>query len=283
MTGIRKVSPSAGAEWLLGGFALLRKAPLALGLLGLIWGGLSTVASFTGQLWLSFSLALLGPILFGGLLFAAREVEQGRTARPAHLAQGLKDGKALRLLAMLLPQLVAVVVVVVMLFAMIGVEQLQQLMRVMEQMQTNPDPQLAENLPAGRMFAWLLLALAVGVLAGLFTFVAIPEVMFTDRRAFDAMALSFRTCLRNIGALAVMLLLTLIAMIAISLAVQLVVVLLGLVIGVQAAMFAGQLLLMAVVLPVMAGAVYHAWRQMLQDDEAGRAPAQPVDHGGFEA
>ncbi len=283
MTEIRKVSPSAGAEWLLGGFALLRRAPLALGLLGLIWGGLSALASLTGQLWLSFALALLGPILFGGLVYAAREVDQGRAARPAHLAQGLQDGKTLRLLAMLLPQLVAVVIVVVMLFAMIGAEQLQQLMQVMEQMQTNPDPQLAQDLPAGRMFLWLLLALAVGVLAGLFTFVAIPEVMFTDRHAFEAMALSFRTCLRNIGALAVMLLLTLIAMIALSVAVQLIVALLGLVIGAQPAMFVGQLLLMAVVLPVMAGAVYHAWRQMLHGGEAAQSPAEPLDHGGFEA
>ncbi|HSM12279.1 MAG TPA: hypothetical protein VK827_12045, partial [Lysobacter sp.] len=63
MTELRKVPASAGAEWLLGGFALLRKAPLALGLLGLIWGGLSALASTSGQLWASFVLALFGPIL----------------------------------------------------------------------------------------------------------------------------------------------------------------------------------------------------------------------------
>lgn len=283
MMEIRKVPASAGAEWLLGGFALLRKAPLALGLLGLIWGGLSTLASLTGQLWLSLSLALLGPILFGGLVYAAREVDQGRSALPGHLVQGLRDRKVPRLLATLLPQLAAVVILVTMLFAMIGTEQLQQLMLVMEQMQTNPDPQLAETLPAGRMFAWLLIALAVGLLAGFFSFVAIPEVMFTDRRAFESMMLSFRACVRNISALAVMILLTLIAVMAISLAVQLVVVVLGLVIGAQPAMIAGQVLLMVVVLPVMAGAVLYAWRQMLGSDGADRTPEQPIDAGGFEA
>ncbi len=283
MTEIRKVPASAGAEWLLGGFALLRKAPLALGLLGLIWGGLSTLASLTGQLWLSLSLALLGPILFGGLVYAAREVDQGRSALPGHLVQGLRDRKVPRLLAMLLPQLAAVVILVTMLFAMIGTEQLQQLMLVMEQMQTNPDPQLAETLPAGRMFAWLLIALAVGLLAGFFSFVAIPEVMFTDRPAMESMVLSFRACVRNISALAVMILLTLIAVMAISLAVQLVVVVLGLAIGAQPAMIAGQVLLMVVVLPVMAGAVLYAWRQMLGGDGADRPPEQPIDAGGFEA
>src|SRR3970282_20138 len=123
------------------------------------------------------------------------------------------------------------------------------------------------------MSLWLLLALVVGVLAGFFTFVAIPEVMFTDRGAVAAMMLSFRACLRNIPALLVMIVLTVIAMIAISIAVQLVVGLLGLAIGAQPAMFAGQLLLMAVVLPGMAGAVFHAWRQMLGDgaEQAARA------------
>lgn len=283
MTELRKVPASAGAEWLLGGFALLRRAPMALGLLGLIWGGLSALASFSGQLWLSFVLALLGPILFGGLVYAAREVDQGRKALPAHLAQGLHDRKAPRLLAMLLPQLAALVVVIVLLYAMIGTGQMQQLVLVMEQMQTNPDPQLAEGLPAGRMFAWALIALVVGVLAGFFTFVAIPEVMFTERGALDAMLLSFRACVRNIGALLVMVVLTVIAMVALSVAVQLVVALLGLAIGAQAATFVGQLLLMAVLLPVMAGAVYYAWRQMLGTATAPMAPAATTGAGGFEA
>ena len=38
MPNINKVPAGAGAEWLLGGFALLRKAPVGLGLLGLGWG-----------------------------------------------------------------------------------------------------------------------------------------------------------------------------------------------------------------------------------------------------
>jgi len=106
-------------------------------------------------------------------------------------------------------------------------------------------------------------------------------VMFTDRGAIAAMLLSFRACLRNIPALLVMIVLTVIAMIAISIAVQLVVAVLGLAIGAQPAIFAGQLLLMAVVLPVMAGAVFHAWRQMLGD--LPQAPAAPVGGSGFEA
>ncbi len=281
MTDIRKVPASAGAEWLLGGFSVLRKAPLALGLLGLIWGGLSALASVTGQLWLNLVMFLLGPILFGGVIYAAREVDLGRPASPQHLLQGLRDGKVLPLLAMLLPQIAALVILALLLLAMIGSEQLQNIVQVMQQMQTNPDPELAKTLPAGRMLGWLLIALVVGVVAGFFTFVAVPEVMFTQRGAFAAMVTSFRACMRNLPALLVMIMLLLIALFAISIAVNLVVLLLALAIGQQPAMFAGQLVLMAVLLPVMGGAIYYAWRQMLGDAAVQPAPMQHVN--GFEA
>lgn len=278
MNEIRKVPFGAGAEWLLGGFALLRKAPLALGLLGLVWGGLSALASIGGQLWLSLLLALAGPILFGGIVYAAREVDQGRVASPAHLVQGVRDGKALRLLAMLLPQVAALLVMGVLMLVIVGPEQLQNVNQVLLQMQTNPDPQLAESLPAGRLLLWLLAVLVVGVVTGFFTFAAIPEVMFTGRGAFAAMRLSFNACLRNVGALLVLFVLVLIAVFALSLALQLLGMLLALLVGAQASMFVVQLLLMAVLLPVMGGAVYLAWRQMIGDAQAAvQAPR------GFEA
>lgn len=279
MTDIRKVPAGAGAEWLMGGFALLRKAPLGLGLLGLIWGGVSTLASLSGQVWLSFLLALAGPILFGGIIHAAREVDLGRPAVPSHLAQGLREGKAPRLLVMLLPQVGALLVMALLLVAMVGAQQLQQISEVMVELQTNPDPALVEALPVGRLFGWMIAALVIGVVAGFFTFVAIPEVMFTGRGAFSAMALSLRACLRNVGAMLVLLVLLVIAMVALSLALQLVGMVLSLVIGAQASMFAVQLLLTAILFPVMSGAAYFGWRQM-----TGDAPASTlVQAGGFEA
>src|SRR5690606_15712019 len=96
--------------------------------------------------------------------------------------------------------------------------------------------------------------------------------------AFPAMGLSLRACLRNIGALLVMLVLIVIGMIALSLALQLVGLLLAFVIGAHASMFAVQLLLMAILLPVLGGAVYLAWRQMV-----GNAPVTESVSTGFEA
>ena len=281
MTQIRKVPFNAGAEWLLAGFGLLRKAPLALGLLGVIWGALSMLAAMSGQLWLTFIVAVLGPILFGGMIYAAREVDQGRSAQPVHLAQGVREGKLPRLLAMLLPQIAALAILVMLLLAMFGPEQLQQMANVMQQLQDNPDPALVESLPTDRMFGWLLLAMVVGVVVGFFTFIAIPDVMFTDRGAFAAMGASFRACVRNLPAVVLLIVLMFIAVIAISIGVNILTALIGFAIGQAAALFLGQLLMMAVLMPVMAGTIYHAWRQMLGD-----APAPPVvtpAAGGFEA
>ena len=281
MTQIRKVPFNAGAEWLLAGFGLLRKAPLALGLLGVIWGALSMLAAMSGQLWLTFIVAVLGPILFGGMIYAAREVDQGRSAQPVHLAQGVREGKLPRLLAMLLPQIAALAILVMLLLAMFGPEQLQQMANVMQQLQNNPDPALVESLPTDRMFGWLLLAMVVGVVVGFFTFIAIPDVMFTDRGAFAAMGASFRACVRNLPAVVLLIVLMFIAVIAISIGVNILTALIGFAIGQAAALFLGQLLMMAVLMPVMAGTIYYAWRNMLGD-----APAPPVvtpASGGFEA
>src|SRR3970282_2301041 len=110
---------------------------------------------------LSLVMGLLGPILFAGTIYAAREVDSARPARPGHLLQGLREGKAVALMAMLL-------------VVMIGSQQLQAIVQVMEQMQTNPDPELAESLPAGRMLAWLAVAMVGGVVVGFFPFVAVP-------------------------------------------------------------------------------------------------------------
>lgn len=283
MTQIRKVPLSAGAEWVLGGFALLRKAPVTLSVLGLIWGGLSALASFTGQVWMSLVLAVLGPILFGGVIYAAREVDQGRSAAPGHLLQGLREGRGGRLLAMLLPQLIALAVLVVLLVVMIGPAQLEHIAQVMEQMQTNPDPELAQKLPAGRMMGWLLMALVIGLVAGLFTFLAIPDVMFTDRGAFAAMAISFRACMRNLGALLMMTLLLFIAVFAMSLACNLLMYVLSLAIGQMPAMFVAQLLLMSVMLPLMGGVVYYAWRGLLGEAPLPAASAGTGSDGHIEA
>src|SRR5690606_10990627 len=161
MDMVRRLPASAGAEWLLGGFALLKRAPLALGTLGALWGLLGTlvlaVAAVLPALAAAVQLvvAIAGPLLFAGLVWAVREVQQGRPALPAHLARGLQDGHMPGLLATLLPQVVAGLLLGILLLGLVGPEQLQRLSAVSEELNAmaasgvQPSPEQVQEMIAG--------------------------------------------------------------------------------------------------------------------------------------
>ena len=277
---VRKVRPGAGAEWLLGGFALLRRAPLGLGLLGALFGLLagaaSVVATRSTQLFALVELAmlLLGPLLVAGMVYAAREVDEGRAATPGQLLQGVREGKAPRLLVTLLPQIAAAVLILLLLVVVIGPGEWQQMLEAMQKLQgqANPDPELMRQIPAGRLLLLVVLAIVIGVGAGFFTFLAVPDMMFTAHGAFAAMGRSFRACVNNVPALIVFYLLLMVSAVAIWVGVALVALVVRLLAGDQAMQVVAQLLLMAVLMPVVTGAMYYAWKSMLGDG----APAAPT-------
>lgn len=288
MRDVNRVPASAGAEWLLGGFALLRKSPLGLGLMGALYGAITLLATLAvRQMTLFFvielALALLGPVFMGGLVYAAREVDQGRSAHPRYLVQGLRDGSWPRLLATLLPQLVAMLLVVALLAVLLGPAVVAQFAEAVEkaQGQAAPDPSLFQGFPFGRFALWMLLALVIGILAGFFTFVGLPEIALTPRGAWDAMLRSFRACLRNLPAIFVFFVLAIIAAVAMSLLLMIFTLLVGWIAGDTAAQVLPQLVLMAVLMPVVAGAVYVAWKQLLGPGTDAVAPPAPA--AGFEA
>ncbi len=278
MSEIRKLPASAGAEWLVSGFSLLRRAPLGLGTLGVIWALaallLTALATMTPVLALpaQLVLALAGPLIFGGLVWAVREVDLGRPAQPAHLLQGLQDGRAPHLLASLLPQLVAGLVLGILLLVLIGSQGLGQLSEVMTRLNelsqsgTQPSPAemeaLAASLPAGRILLWLLCVVAVFVVVALALFTLSPQVMFEHRNGLQALRLSLRACAHNLVPMLVFFLLALVAVFAVYFLVMIVAMIAQLVGGAMVALFIAQLLLMGVVMPVFAGAVYTAWKQM---------------------
>lgn len=289
MSEIRKLPASAGAEWLVSGFTLLRRAPLGLGLLGVIWALaallLTLLASLAPALALPAQLlmALAGPLIFGGLVWAVREVDQGRPAQPAHLLQGLREGRAAQLLVSLLPQLVAGVVLGILLLLLIGSQGLGQLSEVMSRLNelsqsgAQPTPAemevLAASLPAGRILLWLLCVFAVFIAVALALFTLSPQVMFEHRSGLQALRLSLRACTHNLLPMLVFFLLAFVAVFAVYFIVMIVAMIAQLVGGAMLALFAAQLLLMGVVMPVFAGAVYTAWRQMFAI--AGAAPPAP--------
>jgi hypothetical protein len=284
MDTIRKLPASDGAEWLLGGFTLLRRAPLALGALGALWGLLASLVVTVGlavpalATVLQLLVALAGPVLFAGLLWAVREVAHDRPALPAHLLQGVHEGRLPALLATLLPQLAAGLLLGVLLLVLVGSQQLQHLAEVSQQLnalaqsgqQATPEQveALVSDLPAGRILLWLLLGMAAAVAVAMTVFVSVPRILFDRREGLQAMGDSLRACMHNLPALAVFLLLTVVAMFAIYFGVLMLMLVLQLLAGPFVAIWGAQLLLMAILMPLLAGAVYTAWIRLF----GGEAP-----------
>jgi uncharacterized membrane protein len=155
------------------------------------------------------------------------------------------------------------------LIAMIGSSGLQNLAEVVAKLQETaqaggqPDPELVRALPVGRLFLWMLMLFAAVIAMSLVTFVAVPDIVFGGNGGFNAMRNSFRACVHNFPALFVFYVLLFIALFALSIGIQLLALVGQIVAGPTAGMWISNLLLMAVLMPLMAGAVYHAWRQML--------------------
>lgn len=274
---INKVPASAGAEWLLAGFALLKRAPVSLGGLAVLWGVASLVVMLVAvavpaaMLPMQFLLILAGPLFFAAMIWAVREVEQGRPALPAHLLQPVRDGHARALLATLLPQAVAALVMGALLFVLVGTEELKHLADVWKQMQViaesggQPDPSMMDGLPAGRLLLWLLLVAIAFVAVKWMTFVASPQILFSGTDAWTAMRNSLRACAHNWTAMLVFYLLAGIAIFAITMGLLVLTSLLQLLLGPMVALVVWQFLLLGVLMPVLAGAAYTAWKQMLAD------------------
>lgn len=283
----RKVSASAGAGWLLGALGLYARAPVALGLLGLIYGAILAVVALSARanlglfVLLEIGLMVMGPVLTGGLILAAREVDQQRRPQPGVLLAGLHEGRFPRLLATLIPQIAVAVAMVVLFVLVIGLDGMKAFVSLGEAAQAGgqPDPALLAALPWARMLLWLLLVVVLAVLVGFYTMLAVPEIMQRDTPAFTAMATSFRACVRNLPAIIVFFILTMIAVFALQFAVILVGVVVKLALGAGAMEFVSQLITMVLLMPTLSAAIYLAWKDMLGD----AAPPPLPSAGGFEA
>ena len=79
---------------------------------------------------------------------------------------------------------------------------------------------------------------------------------------------SFRACMANLGAIVLFFVLLVIAAIAITIAVQIVGFIVSLLAGETAMLFVVQILMMAVLMPVVTGAMYFAWKQLIAGADA---------------
>lgn len=302
MSEIRKVPAKAGAQWLWAGFVLLWRAPLRLWGLCLLCCVLFSLLMLVGYKWPSvlypvlFLMLLVAPLLKGGVLWALREVDQGRTARPGDLLQGVYDGRAPQLLIALLVRLLVPVVAVVMIMMVMHYGPLQYSSHFLGDLGTihqpgaQIDPQAIHqpkvDLPTPLVWLCLLFLFVIFVVVEMAAFVMPPQVMFQRDRGLHALKLSLYACLRNFPALLVFNVLTCIVMIVLFIMLNTIAALISLIIvTVMQGVLGPELLLstvivnllmlvfsMPVFIAVFNGAVYAAWKQMLAHDALPSSP-----------
>jgi hypothetical protein len=285
---LRNVDAIAGATWVVNGIKLWWRDPRGLGFFGLLLGLIGILPNLVALL----APALLVPIQMLSLLFsalivvalfyAAREVDEGRSATPAQLLRVLQAGhKTGRLIAgVLLPQLAILVVCTFLLVWMVGVEEIEKLGRLFQEMQAGkpiPTPEALAEHAIGPFLLWLGVSIAVMAAVGLLTFTLLPDMLFGDVGLFRALQRSIRVCLANLPAM-------LMFAIAISiLAASLVVVLppIGLLLmAVFGQLGAGLLLnviFIGVLTPIATNALYLGWKQLLGPQGGGDTTTLPSD------
>lgn len=282
----RKAPASAGAQWLIDGFALLKASPGGFGVMGVLYGVFAAVVIGMAILvpQVGFAVQALqiiaAPILTGGMVWAAGEVAQGRDVGPAAFGEPLRQGKVGALLVTLLPQIVLGLVMAMLLVVLVGVDNMQVIASVMEKMQNagpgaQPDPALIATLPMGRMLLWLLCVVVLAFVLLLMTFVAIPGVMLGGNSGIEALQRSWRAGLRNLPAVLVFAVVLFITLVGLTILIAIIGAIVRLVAGEIGQMVVSQLVMMTVLMPVMAGALSSAWRSML-GDAADQPPALPT-------
>ena len=293
MKEIRKLPASAGAQWLLDTFSLYRRAPLQLARIGLTWllvswvvTLLSTLIPGAAGMAVQLMTLAISPIMFGGMLYAVGEIDEGRPGLASHLLQPIRDHRVSHLLVPLAIQVLAVLLLGALLFMMIGREGFTAFSEVMTKMeeisrsgqQIKPDDAaaLVANLPAKRIALWMLLVFLSAVALSLAMFTQPALVVFDKQSGMHALRLSLQGCIENIGAMFVFAVLGLIAAFCMYILFVIVIQIAMLIGGPLAAAFIAQLVLTTVLMPLYVGAVYAAWKQMFVHRGSRAAPPIPT-------
>lgn len=248
----QRVPAANGLKWLADAVTLILKNPAPFALMGLLPAVLAMVPLLG-----NVGLLVLGPALFGGIMYAAREQQAGRAADFKHLFQVFQqEGKLGPMLMLCLPAVFAAAVLAILAFVVVG----GALLGAGVSNSGGSSTALGLGLGFGGL-VFALLAIAVMLATYALTFFATPRVMFDEIEPITAMKESLQACLANIGAFLVfMLVLGGAAM------------LLGFVLAFIPLL--GMLALYTALFPVSAVGVYLGWRDVYGHRITQEFPAQ---------
>lgn len=278
MTDIRKVPAAAGARWLWAGFTIWRSAPLRLGQLGMLFGlvlmlavSLSALNPALGVI-LQLLVLFAVPVMMGGLIWAVRETEAGRPPRPGHLLEGTRAGRLPHLMLAVLPYFVAGIALGILQLLLVGQDGVQQWLAVQQEMQQVSASgqtiseerllELAATLPVWRTLLWMAISVLASLAVALMLALMLPQVMFSATPGWQALAASLRAGLANLPAMVVFYASVLVAGVVLNIAAFIVLMLLSLILGPALGLVLILMLYTGSLLPILAGAVYAAWKDL---------------------
>jgi uncharacterized membrane protein len=188
---IQSVPAGHGWRWIVAAFGLFKKNPLIWIVLHLILvligAGLSILPVIGAYL-----LYLLTPLLLGGLMTAAKDIESGQDIEIAHLFRGFRQNTS-HLITVGGVYLVGQVVISGVMI-MLGGPEFQQALRVGVD---GIDPASITPEVATRILTALLVGMALFVPLAMATWFSPALVILDNQSGFAAMGESVRACLRN--------------------------------------------------------------------------------------
>lgn len=224
---------------------------------------------------------LLMPVLFGGLMHVIREAEAGRPVRARDLYAPLRQGAARRLALLGLLQLLFGLVGAIVAVALAGADYWQQYLAAMQGAMNGVVPVMPEPAHPGLLLVFQLLFNYFTYAVMLFS---IPLMLFSGRTLREAIVLSLRAALANVGANLLAAGLFLGAVVVAALLTTLLATFASLLGGLVLAQLGTLLELLVllvfgvVVIVVLTGVAYFAWRDIFEGDRA-----QPAPFAGIEA
>lgn len=254
----QSVDAGRGASWIAQGWGTFIQSPLLWIVVALIFAVIYFVLSLVPLIG-PLAAALLAPALFGGMVYGARELGQDRSLEVGHLFQAFREsGRAGPMIGLGLVPLVAAILTGIVMAVVIG----GVVGGAMMGASGDPAAQgMGMGMMAGGGLVGLLITIAIGLVTGALLLFSIPRVLYAGVGAGQAVRESGQAVLANIGA-------------------YIVFAILYVVLSIIAAIPLG--LGFLILLPVMAGAVYHANREVFGDEVAATGSGPDADAGTTE-
>lgn len=232
---------------------------------------------------LTLMVMFLVPILLGGLMHVVREAEAGRPVRARDVFTPLRSAQGRSLALLGLVQIAMTVVGGVMMVAIAGSDYWRDYMLAMQQAMTGAQPTMPQPANGGLLF---LVQLVFNYFSYALMLFSIPLMLFSGNSLGEALRNSLRAAVRNVGPNVLAGVLFIGALLVSALVVALVAALLGMLGGAIHAAVGGALSMLAMlcfaalVLVLLVGAAYLAWRDTFGD---ASVPPNPPLVEAFEA